>query len=255
MSSIIFQLYVDIWKFGFCQSVFHSITHWKQRTNTQAKLISSKVIEGYGSVASLAGLTWGSDELDFRSGRDGLQGVLNPPVVVRFQGGLWSRLGLEHEETKGAGVEMGCIAVDWKIYTLSFAMDTAGLTFLWGRWGVWLCFSGWMHGHTTSQWKWAQEALQGRPSCSLRITTIVKSSSPKWNYSLPILKKPGSLELTSVKSLWRSPPTTPMHPLSFTTCPLHSCLMSPRAPKKGGVARPRFSRCSGSFVEVSYFSR
>lgn len=129
-----------MWKFGFRQLVFHSTTHWKQRMNTQAKLLSSKLMEGYDSVSSPGGLTWGSDDLDSLRRR---QGFLNPPFVVQFQQGLWSRLGLEQEEATGAGVEIGRTAGDWRIYRLSFAMDIAGLMVLWGCGGVW-CVS--LHG-------------------------------------------------------------------------------------------------------------
>lgn len=87
-------------------------------------------MEDYDSVALLAGLTRGSDELDSRSGRDGLQDCLNPALVVRFLRGLWSRLGLEQEEAKGAGVETGCITDYGQIHTLSLTRDTVGLTFL-----------------------------------------------------------------------------------------------------------------------------
>lgn len=77
----------------------------------------------------------------------------------------------------------------------------------------------WMHGYTLPpKGSGPGEAPQGRPRCSLRITTISKCNSSKWQ-----ILKSVSLELTFMKALWRRAMLCPRCPRTCThTLPLSS---------------------------------
>lgn len=113
-----------------------------------------------------------------------------------------------------------------------------------------------LRGHATPYWKWAKEALWGKPRCSFSITTVSKSYCPKCSYFLQTLKKSVSLEVTLMKPLWRSLPITttlsspPICSLSHPL-PIYCWLRHPRMDKWQDQG---FTRGSSS-VEVNPFFR